>query len=178
MFRKILAGTDGSDTAMLALGHAAHLAQRLGAQLTVVTAHERAGAGKGPGDTGRVIAGALLRDVEAAFGGAIRLETRAAAGSAADVLVDLAEQEGFDLVVVGNRGLSGGSSLQPASIPGRVTRRAPAVGLVVDTVGGRKPRYPRILAGTDASSTAAPSIQAAAQLTAPLEADPESATVV
>jgi nucleotide-binding universal stress UspA family protein len=179
MFRKILAGTDGSDTATLALNHAAHLAGRLGAELTVVTAHERSGTtGREMGDAGRVIAGALLRDVEKAHGRTIRLETRAAEGSAAHVLVDIAEREAFDLVVVGNRGLSRASSLQPASVPGRVTRRAPAAVLVVDTMGGRAPEYGRILAGTDGSSTAALAVDAAARLAASIGAELELATVV
>ena len=179
MVRKILAGTDGSDTATLALSHAAHLAGRLGADLTVVTAHEGGGVGgPGPEDASRVIAGALLRDAEKAHGEGVRIETRAAAGSAASVLVDLAEQEGFDLVVVGNRGLSHASSLRPASIPGRVTRRAPAAVLVVDTVGGRTPRYGRILAGTDGSVTAARAAVMGVELAESLGAELELATVV
>src|SRR5439155_414424 len=109
---------------------------------------------------------------------AIRLQTRAAAGSAADVLVEMAGKEGFDLVVVGNRGLSRASSLQPASIPGRVTRRAPAAVLVVDTMGGRTPGYARFLAGTDASSTAARAVGAAVDLAHAIGADLELATVV
>ena len=179
MVRKILAGTDGSDTATLALSHAAHLAGRLGAELTVVTAHEGGGAaGAGPNDVGRVIAGALLRDAEKGHGDRVRIETRAAAGSAADVLVDLAEQEGFDLVVVGNRGLSHASSLRPASVPSRVTRRAPAAVLVVDTVGGRAPRYGRILAGTDGSATAARAVGMGMELADSLHSELELATVV
>jgi nucleotide-binding universal stress UspA family protein len=174
MFRKILAGTDGSDSATLALSHAADLAERLGAELTVVTAHradEPDDGGRGPGFTEEVIAGALLRDVEKAHGGRIAISTRSAAGAAGAVLVDLAEQEGFDLVVVGNRGISRTSLLQPASVPGRVSRRAPVAVLVVDTMGRRPPGYGRILAGTDGSATAARAVDAAAELARRLGAE-------
>src|SRR2546427_9258264 len=104
MFRKILAGTDGSDSAALALAHAADIAEKLSAELTVVTAHSEAEEAASRVDPGRVIAGALLRDVEQRYGGRISLSTRAEAGAAAAVLVGLADRDGFDLVVVGNRG--------------------------------------------------------------------------
>ena len=74
--------------------------------------------------------------------------------------------------------MSRASSLQPASIPGRVTRRAPAAVLVVDTMGGRTPGYARFLAGTDASSTAARAVGAAVDLAHAIGADLELATVV
>src|SRR5207302_2766713 len=154
MFSKILVGTDGSDSATLALAHAAEVAERVGAELTVVTAHRgEPSEGTAPGSTGpeSVIAGALLRDVEKLHGGRIALTTRAAAGAAAEVLIDLADREGFDLVVVGNRGISHSSGLRPSSVPGRVSRGAPGAVLVVDTMGRRAPAYRRILAGPDGS---------------------------
>ena len=39
MFKKILVGTDGSDTAGKAVGHAAELAKAMGAELVVLTAY-------------------------------------------------------------------------------------------------------------------------------------------
>ena len=156
MFRNILAGTDGSDTATLAVHHAVDLAERLHAELTVLTVHrdQDAGllAGSGPQDPG--VAGALLRDVESAFGDRVALRTRAAEGNAAEILLEVAESDQHDLVVVGNRGISGEALLKPASVPGRVSRRAPAAVLVVDTMAGRQPGYRRILVGTDGSPTA------------------------
>jgi nucleotide-binding universal stress UspA family protein len=180
MFSKILAGTDGSDTATLALAHAAELAEKLGAELTVVTAHRAGRAGDGAPastDPDLVIAGALLRDVQKMHGDRIALKTRAAAGAAAEVLVELADQEGFDLVVVGNRGISRSSVLQPTSVPGRVSRRATVAVLVVDTLDRRPPSYRRILAGTDGSSTAARAVDAAAELSRGLGAELTLATV-
>jgi nucleotide-binding universal stress UspA family protein len=181
MFRKILAGTDGSDSATLALSHAVDVAERLGAELTVVTAHQADGPDggeRGPAFTEQVIAGALLRDVEKAHGHRIALTTRAEEGAAGAVLVDMAEREGFDLVVVGNRGISRTSVLQPASVPGRVSRRSPVAVLVVDTMGHRPPGYGRILAGTDGSATAARAVDAAADLARGLGAELTLASAV
>src|SRR5437764_417570 len=117
MFRSILAGTDGSDTATVAVAHAVELAARLDADLTVLTAHPGPGptpvGATGPAD--EVIARALLRDVETAHRDRVRLRTRAAGGNAAEVLLDVAEKEGHDLVVVGNRGISGQAVMQPSS---------------------------------------------------------------
>jgi nucleotide-binding universal stress UspA family protein len=177
MFRKILAGTDGSDSATLGLAHAADLAERLGAELTVVTARPAAASTSvRHGEAGRVIAGALLRDVESRYGDRVAITTRAEHGAAADVLADIAEREDFDLLVVGNRGISRSAMLEPRSVPGRVARRAPASLLVVDTVGGRAPGYGRILVGTDASVTAARAVEAAVRLAEALGAELALAT--
>jgi nucleotide-binding universal stress UspA family protein len=174
VFRKILAGTDGSDTATLALDHAADLAVKLDAELTIVSAHgSDASTAESVNDPSRVIAGALLRDAEQRYGARSHLVTRMESGAAAEVLVDLAEREGFDLVVVGNRGISAPSILRPASVPDRVARRAPVAVLVVDTVGGRAPGYRRILAGTDGSSTAEKAVEAAVDLAGALSAELE-----
>ena len=179
VFERILAGTDGSDTAWLALAHAADLAERLDAELTVVSAHsaERSEGGSASvPEPEAVIAGAALRDVESAYRSRVRLRTRAARGSAADVLVHLAETEGHDLIVVGNRGLTGTSWLHPASIPGRVSHRAPVAVLIVDTVGRQEPGYRRILAGTDGSATAAKAVEAGRALAEDLGAELALAT--
>ena len=167
MFRKILAGTDGSDSATLALAHAADLAEKLGAELVVATAHEREGSTAADTDAG--VARALLRDVEAAYGGRIPLTTKAGPGAAAEVLVEMAEQEGCDLLVVGNRGLPRTSMLQAPSVPGRVSRRALVAVLVVDTMGKRPPGYDRILAAADGPSSAA--VEAAVDLAGRLESE-------
>ena len=176
MFRRILAGTDGSDSASLAVRHAVELAGRLAAELTVVSAHARAEAGAAPGRGGPAdaqadIARALLRDVESAFGSSVRLKTRTVEGAAWDVLVGLADAEGHDLVVVGNRGLRGASRLSAGSVPGRVSRRAPTPVLVVDTMGLREPVYRKILVGTDGAASGAFVADLASELAAALEAE-------
>jgi nucleotide-binding universal stress UspA family protein len=63
LFRNILAGTDGSDTARVAVVHAVDLAARLEADLTVVSVYRQ--------PSGEAIARALLRDVEHAHRGRV-----------------------------------------------------------------------------------------------------------
>ena len=177
MFRNILAGTDGSDTATLAVHHAVDLAERLGAEVTVLTVHRVEGSNEdgttAPPDA--VIAGALLRDVESAFGTRVRLRTRAAEGNPSEILLEVAESGRHDLVVVGNRGISGEALLQPSSVPGRVSRRAPAAVLVVDTVARRAPGYRRILVATNGSATAVKAEDTAVELARTLDAELELA---
>ena len=154
------------------------LAERLGAEVTVLTVHrdetsdqDRATA---PPDAG--IAGALLRDVESTFGTRVRLRTRSAEGNPAEILLEVAETDRHDLVVVGNRGISGEALLQPSSVPGRVSRRAPAAVLVVDTMSRRAPGYGRILVATNGSATAVRAEDAALELARTLDAELELAT--
>ena len=166
LFARILAGTDGSDTARLAIAHAADLARRLSAQLTVAAVYT--------GQTSRSWtvgtplaepnARALLRDVEAEYRGSVKVATRAVQGEPATALVDLVAADGFDLLVVGNKGMARTSWAPQRSIPGRVSHRSPAAVLVVDTVRGRPPGYGRILVGTDGSPTSVRAVEVAVRL--------------
>jgi nucleotide-binding universal stress UspA family protein len=155
VFRNILVGTDGSDTARLAVDHAVHLAGLLDAQVTVVSAH--------PPD-GRAVALALLRDVEAVHGARARLSTRAVEGPAAEALVSLAVEEGFDLVVVGNRGMDRAAWIPGASIPERVSNRASGSVLIVDTMHGREPGWSKVLVATDGTPSAQAGVEVAHHL--------------
>src|SRR5439155_1849978 len=134
VFRTILVGTDGSDSATVAVLCAATLADRTGSALTVVTAFGNPGPGPSTGPDSEDIAKAILRDarrsLEARPGAPAAPATRAERGHPADVLVALAE--GFDLVVVGHRGIGGGR-FDPSSVPERVAHRGPSHVLIVDT---------------------------------------------
>ena len=160
-FKRILAGTDGSDTSRLAIAHAAHLARCLEAELTVLSAHagpdgralETAGA------TGE-IARALLRDVEAQYRDGLDLRTLAVEGHPAAALVEVSIRGSFDLVVVGNRGIRGARGPQ-RGIPERIAHRSRAAVLIVDTMRGRAPGYEQVLAGADGSSTSMRAVEAA-----------------
>jgi nucleotide-binding universal stress UspA family protein len=168
VFRNILVGTDGSDTAMLAVKHAVHLAGLLEAQVTVVSAHR---------PDGRAIALALLRDVEAVHGARAHLRTRAVQGAAAEVLVSLAVEGGFDLVVVGNRGMDRAAWIPGASVPDRVSHRASTSVLVVDTMHGRPPGWSRVLVGTDGSPSAGAGVELAHELSSLVGAEMTVAAV-
>ena len=161
-FERILAGTDGSDTARLAIAHAAHLARSLGAELTVLCAHRPAGADpRAPGGVTAEIARALLRDVEKEYRDTVSVKTTAVAGSAADALVEASAGGRFDLVVVGNRGMSRWTRAPQRSVPDLVSHRSRAAVLIVDTARGREPGYGRILVGVDGSRTAVRAVEVA-----------------
>src|SRR5712692_1091709 len=88
VFGKILVGTDGSETAKLAVAHAVDLAGALGAELVVATAHggrlvgrrRRSASLPTAGDPESAIAKALLRDAAQAHGRTIQLRTVAVRG--------------------------------------------------------------------------------------------------
>jgi nucleotide-binding universal stress UspA family protein len=176
VFERIVAGTDGSDTANLAMEHAVDIAARVGAELIVVSAYRFAperpapATGQPSGDESKAafspeaaIAHALLRDVEARHAERMAIRTRAVPGEAATGLIRAAEEESADLLVVGNLGMSRSQFLM-RSIPGRVAHRAPISVLVVDTVHGRRPGYGRILVGVGTSASGMRAAEVAAAL--------------
>ncbi|MDP9342689.1 MAG: universal stress protein [Actinomycetota bacterium] len=188
MFGRILVGTDGSETAKLAVAHAAHLAAALDAELIVATAHggrgqRRQGSPPASDDPQAAIARALLRDAAHAHGSTVRLKAVAVAGPPGEALVELAAREAVDLVVVGNRGMGRAAWAPLSSVPDRVSHRAPVSVLIADTMGGRAPGYRRILVGTDGSSSSQRAIDAAvwlgertgAEIAAATAADDEAA---
>jgi len=136
MFSKIVVGTDGSDTASSAVALALDLAQRTGATLHLVSAYKdpatsiavaHAGTAAAP-DTSFTAAAvksaseALLADV-AKTTGAVPVQTHAMAGAPADVLINVAESVGADLIVVGSKGMKGARRLI-GSVPNSVAHRS------------------------------------------------------
>lgn len=69
----------------------------------------------------------------AAAAGAGEVRTRAVVGEAIGVLLDVAEQERSDLLVVGSRGLNTFTGRILGSVPSEVSRRAECDVLVVRT---------------------------------------------
>jgi nucleotide-binding universal stress UspA family protein/GNAT superfamily N-acetyltransferase len=128
--RTIVVGTDGSETAARAVAVAVGLAARAGGTLHVVSAHRTAGA------AGR--ATAALEDATAAARGAgLDAVTHARRGNAADALVAVALDADADLVVVGNRGMTGVARHLLGSVPDRLSHHAPCSVLIVRTTGAR-----------------------------------------
>src|SRR5438874_4062191 len=172
VFGKILVGTDGSETAKLAVAHAAYLAAAFGSELVVATAHggrsgrrgRRLGSVPRPDDAQAAIARALLRDAEHTHGSNVRLRAVAVPGPAGEALVGLAGRESVDLVVVGNRGMGRAAWAPLSSVPDRVSHRAPVCVLIVDTMGRRPPGFRKILAGTDGSPTSPRAVGGAVSL--------------
>jgi len=170
VFERIMVGTDGSETARLAVAHAAELASALGAELVVATAHGTGRTGRptaqGGDDAEAAIARALLRDAVHAHGTAVSMRTIAVAGPPAQALVDLSARERIDLVVVGNRGMGRAAWAPLSSVPDRVSHRSAVSVLIVDTVHARPPGYGRILVGTDGSASSQRAVATAVGLAA------------
>ena len=59
----------------------------------------------------------------------------ARAGEAADTIIAVADDEGADLIVVGNKGMTGASRFLLGSVPNKITHHAPCNVLVVRTTG-------------------------------------------
>ena len=147
MFKSILVGTDGSETAHTALVRAIDLAAGLGARLQIVSAYEpvsdqrlRDEQVEVPADLQWMINPhddvlALLDEarVEAREGGVAEVETFARQGDAADAIVDVAEEQGSDLIVVGNKGMTGAKRFLLGSVPNKVSHHAPCSVLIVRT---------------------------------------------
>ena len=149
MFKSIVVGTDGSQTAAEAVTRAARLAASSEAKLHVVTAYPRASAASwgyaigAPAVTADVAeletqareqATAVLQHVKQRVATEVsEIELHARAGDAADVILDIAEEQGADLIVVGNRGMTGARRFLLGSVPNKVAHHAMCDVLIAST---------------------------------------------
>jgi nucleotide-binding universal stress UspA family protein len=147
MFASIVVGTDGSDTARTAVHYAIDLARELGARLLLVSAYEAVAEQRLRGERvdvpkdlqwmvnphERVLA--MLEEArgEATGAGVGAVETFARQGDAADAILDVAEEQRADLIVVGNRGMTGAKRFLLGSVPNKVSHHAPCSVLIVRT---------------------------------------------
>ena len=147
MFGSIVVGTDGSETATSAVRQEIELARELGARLHVVSAYEpvsdqrlRSERVELPKDLQWIINPredvlSLLEaaEREAEQAGVTNVETFARQGDAADAILDVAEEQRSDLIVVGNRGMTGAKRFLLGSVPNKVSHNAPCSVLIVRT---------------------------------------------
>jgi nucleotide-binding universal stress UspA family protein len=147
MFGSIVVGTDGSDTARTAVRYAIDLAHQLGARLQIVSAYEpvpdqrlRNERIEVPKDLQWMVNPreevlAMLEDsaAEARGAGVGDVETFARQGDAADAILDVAEEQRSDLIVVGNKGMTGAKRFLLGSVPNKVSHHAPCSVLIVRT---------------------------------------------
>jgi nucleotide-binding universal stress UspA family protein len=148
MYKKIVVGTDLSETSRVAVDHAASLAEKLGADLILLYA------GNPSGETLET------------WGREVGAEVVATAGPPAEVLVGEAERLGADLLVVGSVGMSGARRFMLGNVPNKVSHHATTDLLIVKTDGRREPSgdYKKILVGTDGSGTAMRAVEMASEL--------------
>jgi nucleotide-binding universal stress UspA family protein len=145
-YKTVVVGTDGSDSSLRAVDRAGYLASGADAKVIVATAYfpaaEDTHAADLLKDEGYKMAGnapiyAILREARdrAKAAGATNIEERAIVGAPVDALVDLAEEVGADLLVVGNVGLSTIAGRLLGSVPANVARRSKSDVLIVHTTG-------------------------------------------
>ena len=123
MYSKIIVGTDGSDTAAKAVARAVELAQTTGATLTIMTA--------GKSDKGaRVVEEAKTAHSDAD----VEIDTVVVDAEPVSALIDTARSGGYDLVVVGNKGMTGVSRFfRLGAVPNKLSHHLPASLLIVRT---------------------------------------------
>src|ERR1039457_4861414 len=146
MFKSIVVGTDGSDTATQAVRQAVDLARAVGAELELVSAYEpvpaprlreerrdapqdRQGAinPREDVDTTLEAAAAVAREA------GVDVDIYARQGDPADAVLDVAEEREADLIIVGNKGMTGAKRFLLGSVPNKVSHHAPCSVLIIRT---------------------------------------------
>jgi nucleotide-binding universal stress UspA family protein len=146
VIRSIVVGTDGSETARKAVQEAIELAKQVGARIDIVSAYEpvsqqrlREEARQVPGDLQWMVnpredvdetLKAAAEEIRAA---GVAVEIFAREGDPADAILDVAEERGSDLIVVGNKGMTGAKRFLLGSVPNKVSHHAPCSVLIVRT---------------------------------------------
>jgi nucleotide-binding universal stress UspA family protein len=150
MYRSIVVGTDGSETASKAVTRAAELAATSSASLSIVSAfrpvpperlrNERVGA---PEDLAYVVNS--REDVDHLLSvakklaeslGASSVRTESVDAEPSEALIEVAERLSADLIVVGSQGMTGAKRFFLGSVPNRVAHHTPCDVLVVKTDPG------------------------------------------
>jgi nucleotide-binding universal stress UspA family protein len=143
----VVVGTDGSETAAAAVRRAVALAQAFGARLSIVSAYEPVSGAElrsrvtpvatdvqwtvQPREDVLSLLEAAAADTRAA--GVEHVETFARVGDAADAILDVAEEQRSDLIVVGNKGMTGATRFLLGSVPNKISHHAPCSVLIVRT---------------------------------------------
>jgi nucleotide-binding universal stress UspA family protein len=140
----IVVGTDGSETAALAVETAADLAASFGARVHLVSAYKPAAVRIAEADSGPEVQDWMVgatTEVEAVLQEAagavlarnVELESYARKGDPATALLDVAEEKQADLIVVGNKGMQGTTRFLIGSVPDKLSHHAACSVLIVRT---------------------------------------------
>jgi nucleotide-binding universal stress UspA family protein len=149
MYKVIVVGTDGSETAGVAVDQATALAELSGATLHIVHGHQPLPVGRGAAAASSGRTGVGIDSANAGIASdsrsiceqaaakaksvGVAVETHARPGDPATELVKVAEEVGADLLVIGNRGMSGARRFISGSVPNKVSHHCPCSLLIVDT---------------------------------------------
>ena len=136
MFASILVGTDGSETAWTAVRRAIEL---VSAYEPVSNQRLRQESRQAPEDMQWMVnpredVDATLSEASERIAGAgVKVNTYAREGDPADAILDVAEERNADLIVVGNKGMTGAKRFLLGSVPNRVSHHAPCSVLIIRT---------------------------------------------
>ena len=146
MFRSIVVGTDGSETAGQAVRQAVDLAKSTGARVELVSAYEPVSGQRLRQETQQVPDDLQWmvnprEDVDATLKNAaedikeqgVEVDVFAREGDPADAILDVAEETKADLIVVGNKGMTGARRFLLGSVPNKVSHHAPCSVLIIRT---------------------------------------------
>ena len=147
MYGAIVVGTDGSETAKEAVRQAGELAKAVGANILLVSAFTPVSEARlqqerqtVPEDVSWVVnpredvQAVLDEEAERLRGNGVgEVETFAREGDPADAILDVAEERNADLIVVGNKGMTGARRFLLGSVPNKVSHHAPCNVMIVRT---------------------------------------------
>jgi nucleotide-binding universal stress UspA family protein len=148
MYGSIVVGTDGSETAKEAVRQAAELAKAVGADVLLVSAYEPVSEARlrhertvVPEDVSWMVnpredvQAVLDAEAEQLKQSGVKGEvlTFAREGDPADAILDVAEEKNADLIVVGNKGMTGARRFLLGSVPNKVSHHAPCNVMIVRT---------------------------------------------
>jgi nucleotide-binding universal stress UspA family protein len=146
MFDRIVVGTDGSETAKAAVGEAIELAKASKAKLEIVSAYEPLPQSQlkeeGEGISGDVshvvnpreeVTFVLEKAAAEAKKAKVDVVTHPREGDPADAILDVAEENKADLVIIGNKGMTGARRFLLGSVPNKISHHSPCDCLIVKT---------------------------------------------
>jgi nucleotide-binding universal stress UspA family protein len=146
VFTRIVVGTDGSETAAEAVRQAVDLARLAGATLSIVSAYARIPDRKvkdqqrdapadvqyelGPREDVNLVLDTAAADARKE---GVEVQTHPVEGDPAEAILNVAEETKADLIVVGNKGMTGARRFLLGSVPNNISHHAPCSVMVVRT---------------------------------------------
>lgn len=146
MFTRIVVGTDGSETAGEAVRQAIDLAKLSGASLSIVSAYapipDRQVKDQqrdapvdvqyeiGPREDVNLVLDAAAADARK---DGVEVQTHPVEGDPVEAILNVAEESKADLIVVGNKGMTGARRFLLGSVPNNISHHAPCSVIIVRT---------------------------------------------
>jgi len=147
VYNCIVVGTDGSETAHVAVQSAVKLAKAIDAELAIVSAYAPVSEARqkveaqdapedvqwsiGPSEEADAVLDSAAAEAQVA---GVKATTYARDGDAATAILAVAEERSADLIVVGNRGMTGIKRFLLGSVPNKISHHANCSVLIVRTV--------------------------------------------